>query len=55
MRENNKYAMDIIKLYRANADITGNYIDIPSVYNQALPRDCSFETTTSNMAQQLRL
>ena len=47
--------MDLIKLFRANSDITGNYIDIPSVYNQALPRDCSFEIATSNMAQQLRL
>ncbi len=47
--------MDLFKLFRANADITRNYIDIPSVYNQALPRDCSFEIATSNMAQQLRL
>jgi hypothetical protein len=42
--------MDLINLFRANADITGNYIDIPLVYNQALSRDSKFESATSNQA-----
>jgi len=55
VRNNTKFVLDVINLFRANADITGNYIDIPKVYNQAKPTDCSFEIATSNLAQQLRL
>ena len=46
---------DLISLFRANAHIMDNYLDIPKVYNQAKPTDCRFEIATSNLAQQLRL
>ena len=47
--------LDIINLFRANAHVKDNYIDIPNVLNQVKPSDCSFESTTSHLAQKLRL
>jgi hypothetical protein len=47
--------VDIVNLFRANAHIKNNYIDIPKVFNQVKPSDCSFESKTSNLAQSLRL
>ena len=47
--------MDIVNLFRANAHIKDNYIDIPKVFSQVKPSDCSFESVTSNLAQSLRL
>jgi hypothetical protein len=51
VRNNTKFVLDVMKVFRANADVAGNYIDIPKVYNQAKPTDCSFEIATSNLAQ----
>ena len=42
--------MDLIDTFRANAHFEGNYIDIPSVYNQALGRDAKFDLSTSSQA-----
>jgi hypothetical protein len=50
-----KFIYDIIALFRANFHAVGNYIDIPSVYNQVEDTDCNFEIATSNLGQQLKL
>lgn len=55
IKANSKFVSDIINLYRDNADITGNYVDVPVVYNQVKRTDCNFEVAASNLAQQLRL
>ena len=47
--------MDIVNLFRANAHIMNNYFEIPKVFSQVKPSDCSFESATSHLAQQLRL
>jgi len=55
IKADSKFVKDIINLFRDNSDITGNYVDIPMVYNQVKPTDCNLEISFSNLAQQLRL
>jgi hypothetical protein len=47
VKKDTKYVSDIIKVFRANADINSNSIKVPSIYRKTMPTDGKFEKQTS--------